>query len=149
MQLARILLLAVLPPTLGRSPSPRFDKRISEFATEKFARDGIRVLVGKRVTEVRADQVVVQDNATGAVAAAAPRGLRGVVHGHRHKAHHQEAHEESGAGVWGHLGVPVRRWPHARFLCWEPSYLCVSSPFSLVSNTLLTFGVQFQFYLRA
>lgn len=46
---------------------PRFDKRISEFATEKFARDGIRVLVGKRVTAVRPDAVVMMDNASGAV----------------------------------------------------------------------------------
>ena len=53
--------------TLVQSPDHilnTYDERISKYAEEKFARDGIKVLTNRRVTSVKANQATVMDKKT-------------------------------------------------------------------------------------
>ena len=52
----------------------RFDKRITEFAEEKFKRDGISVKLGAMVTKVTEKEIYTKDRATGTMVSM-PSGL--------------------------------------------------------------------------
>jgi NADH:ubiquinone reductase (non-electrogenic) len=54
--------------TLITCASYRFDKRITEFAEDKFGRDGIDVKTGYKVVKVAKDAITMQNPATGDIA---------------------------------------------------------------------------------